>query len=170
MKWVTQAAEKGWGYVQGTCGAKLDEQLLAIKISQYPIEVEEKVDLIRQMWLGKRTADSVGLIKGYVWFDAETKSIRQGTNGLFDTTANELFEIAEEKGEIETLPEMSGMILWRDGCVGVYVGNGEVVYSAGTEKGVIRESVSLEAWTNWFKLKNIEYVVETEQEVILNDL
>ena len=39
-------------------------------------------DFIRNNWLGKHTADCVGLIKGYGWLNAETMEIKYGTQKL----------------------------------------------------------------------------------------
>lgn len=64
VRWAQDAADNGWGYVYGTYGALLDEELLMSKITQYPDEVGSDEAFIRQNWLGKRTADCVGLIKG----------------------------------------------------------------------------------------------------------
>lgn len=73
VRWAQDAADNGWGYVYGTYGTVLDEELLASKITQYPDEVGSEEAFIRQNWLGKRTADCVGLIKGYGWYDAESQ-------------------------------------------------------------------------------------------------
>lgn len=55
------------GYVWGTCGNVLTESLFAYKLKQYPDGVRKYENFIRANWLGRRTADCVGLIKGYGW-------------------------------------------------------------------------------------------------------
>lgn len=37
-----------------------------------------------QNWLGRRTADCVGLIKGYGWYNAETGQTEIGANDMPD--------------------------------------------------------------------------------------
>lgn len=65
VTYAIHAWESGWGYVWGTYGNVLTEALLAYKIEQYPDGVGDHEDIIRTNWLGGRTADCVGLIKGY---------------------------------------------------------------------------------------------------------
>ena len=62
--YAIQAWENNWGYVWGTYGNILTESLLQYKISQYPDGVGNYEDFIREHWLGRRTTDCVGLIKG----------------------------------------------------------------------------------------------------------
>lgn len=64
-EWARQAYAKKWGYVYGTYGEVLNESILTTKISQFPEQVGENEEFIRQHWLGGRTADCIGLIKGY---------------------------------------------------------------------------------------------------------
>ena len=46
---------------------------------------------------------------------------------LPDVSANGLYNAAIEKGPIATLPEIKGLIVSKNGHVGVYIGNGEVI-------------------------------------------
>lgn len=62
-EWAKQAYAKKWGYVYGTYGEVLTESILTAKISQFPEQVGENEEFIRQHWLGGRTADCIGLIK-----------------------------------------------------------------------------------------------------------
>ncbi|MBQ7871092.1 MAG: hypothetical protein IJ357_03020 [Oscillospiraceae bacterium] len=82
VQWAIGAERSGWGYVWGTCGQVLDEALLEAKLEQYPDALGEYEAFIRETWLYRRTADCVGLIKGYGWFDPETQEIRCNTNGM----------------------------------------------------------------------------------------
>ena len=158
VKWAIHAQERGWGYVWGTYGAVLDEDLLSSKISQYPDEVGGSAEFIRQTWLGRRTVDCVGLIKGYSWYNTETQTIQIGANSMPDIGANTMYNSAVEKGTIETLPETPGLAVWHDGHIGIYIGNGEVVQAANTTAGVIRSQLGDTAWTHWLKIPNITYV------------
>ena len=62
---------KGWGYVWGTYGQVLTRSLYDAKAEQYPDEVGGYADFIKEHWVGGRTADCVGLIKGYGWFNMD---------------------------------------------------------------------------------------------------
>lgn len=75
----------------------LDEELLMSKITQYPDEVGSDEAFIRQNWLGKRTADCVGLLKGYSWYDAEKQQTVIDTEKMPDIGADTMYENAAEK-------------------------------------------------------------------------
>lgn len=157
VKWAVHAQENRWGYVYGTYGSVLNEALLTGKISQYPNEVGGYEDFIRQHWLGGRTVDCVGLIKGYGWYNTETAQIQIGANGMPDISANAMFENASEKGTIDTIPEIPGLAVWHEGHIGIYIGNGEVIQAANTNAGVIRTPIGQSGWTHWLKIPYISY-------------
>ena len=160
--WAENAADKGWGYVYGTYGTVLDNSLLDSKITQYPEEVGGNEGFIRENWLWKRTADCVGLIKGYSWYDAETQKTLLVSNGMPDIGADTMYENATEKGTIDTIPEIPGLAVWKEGHIGVYIGGGKVVEAYGTTTGVIRSELADGGWSHWLKIPYINYV---EQEV-----
>ena len=68
----------------------LTDSLFAYKQEQYPDGVGTYADFIRSNWLGGRTTDCVGLIKGYGWLDPETLTIGYATNGMPDLGANQM--------------------------------------------------------------------------------
>ena len=162
VTWANNAADNHWGYVYGTYGTVLDKTMLELKSQQYPDMVGNNVDFITSNWLGKRTADCVGLIKGYSWYDIENKKTVIGLNGMSDIGADKMFDNATEKGTIDTLPEIPGLAVWHKGHIGIYIGNGEVVQAANTQVGVIRTRVSSNAWTHWLKIPYIEYLEQEE--------
>ena len=124
--------------------------------------VGEKAEFIESHWLGGRTSDCNGLIKGYGWFDPESGKIIYASNGMPDIGANVMFENATEKGEIETIPDIPGLAVWHEGHIGIYVGNGEVIHAYNTERGVIKTPLGDNTWTHWAKIPYISYIDESE--------
>ncbi len=78
VQWAIQAHENGWGYVYGIYGNVLTESLLQDRAAVFGSEVTSYMDFIRSNWLGKRTADCIGLIKGYGWYDSKSGEIKVG--------------------------------------------------------------------------------------------
>lgn len=162
VKWAEIAYAKKWGYVWGTYGEVLKNSGLNSLITQYPDEVGSYEDFVRENWLGGRTADCGGLIKGYGWFNAETQEIVVESNGMPSVNANGLYEAATESGTIDTIPEIPGLAVWHDGHIGVYIGNGEVIHASHTTAGVIKTPIGDTGWTHWLKIPSITYVEEAE--------
>lgn len=158
--YAVQAWENNWGYVWGTYGNVLTESLFAYKLKQYPDGVGNYQDFIRANWLGRRTADCIGLIKGYGWLDPDTGTIHYGTNGMPDYGANQMYQSAVVKGEMSSMPEIKGLAVWKPGHIGVYIGNGYVVEAMGTKHGVVRTKVTGRGWRGWCKVPSIDYIEE----------
>jgi len=163
VQWAIEAEKSGWGYVYGTYGGVFDQAMFDFKLNQYPDEVGSYEEFIRQNWLGGRTSDCVGLIKGYGWLNTESLEVEYGTNEMPDIGADTMYENATEKGTIDTIPEIPGLAVWHEGHIGIYIGNGEVVQAANTKAGVIRNKLEDTAWTHWLKIPYISYIEETEE-------
>ena len=157
VTYATHAWESGWGYVWGTYGNVLTESLLTYKVSQYPDGVGNHEDIIRANWLGGRTADCVGLIKGYSWLSPETMTIDYGTHGMRDIGANQMYYSATESGPIDTMPDIPGLAVWHEGHIGVYIGGGQVIEAMGTKYGVVKTELAKRNWTHWLKVPYISY-------------
>jgi hypothetical protein len=157
VAYVTHAWESGWGYVWGTFGQVLTDSLLESKIRQYPDGVGSYEDIIRSKWLGGRSADCVGLIKGYGWLDTDSMTIRYGTNGMPDIGADAMYRNASVKGPIDTIPEVPGLAVWKSGHIGVYIGDGEVIEAMGTNYGVVKTELVDRNWTAWLEIPYIQY-------------
>ena len=72
VQWAIAAYNANWGYVMGTYGLVMTEELLEAKIQQLPDAVGSYEEYIRANYMGVRTADCVGLIKGYSWLNVDT--------------------------------------------------------------------------------------------------
>lgn len=162
VKWAEFAYDNGWGYVWGSHGQVLTEKELNRLKGVFGSYVTDKEDYIRSHWLGERTSDCVGLIKGYGWYDDTSGTIKYGTNGMKDVTADGMFSAATEKGTINTMPDIPGLAVWHKGHIGVYIGNGYVIHAANTYDGVIKTPITSSGWTHWLKVPYINYVEEQE--------
>lgn len=158
VKHAQMALDEGWGYVWGTFGNVLYPEIFQDKLLQYPDGVGKYASFIQANWLNKRTADCIGLIKSYLWWN----------NGLVvydpktDLSADDMFYRAEEKGPIRSFPTkpLNGLLVWKQGHIGIYVGDGQVIESHGTTYGVIKTPLQGDRatyWTHWCKCPFITY-------------
>jgi len=153
---VKKALNEKWGYVYGTIGQILTPAILDYKAKQYPGNVTKYLDFIKSNWMGRRTADCVGLIKSYIWWNGGNIKYSPDT----DVSANGMRNKATEKGLISTIPELPGVCVWKNGHIGVYIGNGWVIESRGTKQGVILsplKGTGSAGWTEWLKCPFITY-------------
>lgn len=157
VAYAEYAWRSGWGYVWGSYGNLLTEASLQSLLRQYPEMVGGYESVIRAKWLGGRTTDCVGLIKSYGWFDSDTQTIRYGTNGMPDVGANAMYHAAKESGTIDTIPEVPGLAVWREGHIGVYIGGGYVIEARGTSSGVVKTKLAERGFTHWLKIPYIRY-------------
>lgn len=165
--YAIQAWENNWGYVWGTYGNVLTRTLFDYKKQQYPDSVGNYADFIESHWLGRRTADCIGLIKGYGWLDTESMTIGYATNGMPDYGADQMYQACKnagsrntDYGDISTMPEVPGLMLWKIGHAGIYIGDGYAIEAMGTRKGVVKTEVGGRGWQGWGKLPYINYLEE----------
>ena len=165
--YAIQAWENNWGYVWGTYGNILTKSLLDYKLEQYPDGVGKYKDYIEKNYLGRRTADCVGLIKGYGWLDTTDMTIGYAENGMPDYGADQMYRSAVDDGTagidygtMETMPETVGLAVWKEGHIGVYIGNGYVIEAMSTKKGVVKTQLDERGWTGWCRLPYIDYIEE----------
>ena len=162
VTYAENAWENGWGYVWGTYGSVLTDSLFASKLAQYPDGVGSYENFIRENWLGGRTTDCVGLIKGYGWLDTSDMSIGYAINGMPDVGADQMYANATVKGDMSSMPDTPGLAVWHSGHIGVYIGGGEVIEAMGTRYGVVKTKLSERSWTAWLEVPYINYITESE--------
>jgi hypothetical protein len=160
--YAKKALSEKWGYVWGTFGQLLTNELLQQKIAQYPSGVGDYESFIKNNWLNKKVSDCVGLIKGAYW--SESGNLKYDSNT--DVSADTMFNLAKIKGNMSDMPDMPGLCLWKAGHIGIYIGNGLVIEANSTLKGVIQTPLlgtGRTPWTNWLECPYIEYIKrETE--------
>ena len=137
----------------------LTETLFSSKLEQYPDGVGNYESFIRDNWLGGRTTDCVGLIKGYGWLDPNTMEIEYGTNGMPDISADSMYKNAAVSGSMDTMPDVPGIAVWKSGHIGIYVGKGKVIEAMGTKYGVVKTNLADRSWSAWLKIPYINYSI-----------
>lgn len=154
-----KALTEKWGYVWGTFGMILTQNLFLDKLAQYPTGVGQYRDFIQSNYINKRTSDCVGLIKSYLWWEVDNPKYDPKT----DLSANGMYQKATEKGHLKTIPEIPGLLVWKDGHIGIYICNGQVLEARGTKAGVIQSPLTgagSAGWTHWCKCPFISYKPE----------
>ena len=163
--YAIQAWENNWGYVWGTFGGVLTPALFTYKLQQYPDGVGNYRDYIQENYVGRRTTDCIGLIKGYCWLDTESMMINYATNGAPDWDADSYYNYAvsvgADHGPISTIPDIPGLGLWQNGHAGVYIGGGYAVEAIGTKFGVVKTAITNRTWSAWYKIPFIDYDTNT---------
>ena len=97
-----------------------------------------------------RYADNAGLVLGYLNYSPTDKK--------FDSAYSTL--VYTKQGGIDTMPEVVGIGLFDGSQHGIYVGNGEVVYSSESVGYVTKEPVSNGSWTSWCTYEGVDYPQE----------
>ncbi len=154
--WANMAWDNQWGYVWGTFGQVLTEDLWNLKLEQYPDDLAEYAEIVHQKWLNRRTVDCAGLIKSYGWY-VPGEGIQYTSGDMPDWGTPGFFENAPDKGDIDTLPETPGLLVYVEGHIGVYVGNGMAVEAITHAGGVVKTRVVDRHWTHWLKCPYVEY-------------
>ena len=166
-----QALNQKWFYMWGGYGQISTLEVIKNNIRQYSSNerwrtyLEGSIDVTR-------VCDCYGLVKSYLWWVDDYSNPKY--NVLHDTNTAGAFNNAKEKGTLNTLPEVPGIILYMQGHVGVYIGDGYFIElmgnGVGAYKGKITNGVVTKGskFTHWFKDLNIQYVEEerTEERII----
>ncbi len=155
------ALQKPTLYMWGTYGKTITNALLTSKVKQYPKNYSEaRQQFIKSKINGKTIGcDCAGLIKWALWTNCNINASIKYQSSTDRGTAG-LYNAAKEKGKISTLPEQPGVIVYKKGHVGVYVGNGKVIECTLGSRGdgVVKTDLGAAGWTYWLKLPEVSYV------------
>ena len=166
VKHMQQCLQDGWGYVYGAIGQTCTEILLDKCAERYPANnlAGGAMRQAGEKWLGKKVADCSGIVKAYLMSEYTGGPITYSA----EVDAAVHYNAAKEKGPISNMPDTPGILVYMPGHVGVYVGNGEVIESAGTLYGVKKSTVEKSyisgPWTHWYKCPGITYDESEEPE------
>ena len=156
-----------WVYWYGTCGYQCTESLYKSKKKQYPQHYTESRErgYKKDIAAGKYCADCVGMIKAFFWSgNVFEGKIHYASNHCPDVSANGMIKLCTKTGAISTIPDIPGLVVWKSGHIGVYVGNGIVVELRGFDYDCQRREVKAGGWTKWGQLP-ASMITYTENEV-----
>lgn len=154
VAFAVRARQMGAKYWYGTCWYDASESLLARKAKQYPAHYTQSRMATYKKHIGqaRMVCDCVGLIKGFFWTGGGDGPNRYQSNNCPDTSADGMIRLCRETGPVPTMPEVPGLVLWRKGHIGVYIGNGKAIEARGFRYGVVETRVAGRGWTKWGRL------------------
>ncbi len=147
-------AQLGKPYWYGTFGQRSTTALYSAKKKQYPAHYQWACPTSQ---IGIKVHDCVGLIKGYLWCD-NAEDMLPDYKMSQDVSANGMLEKCKEKGAISSMPDLKGILVFMNGHVGVYIGDGYVIEARGHNWGVVKTKLGDRNWKNWGKCPWIEYI------------
>lgn len=162
------------------CTDELCEKLSAMYPTQYSASKKKKMQ--EAITKKKVCTDASGLIKGFFWTNGGT-GVLDYINGVGDFEVNHdngyiqdigadaIFSFCKsegaECGDIATMPDVAGVLVFSSGHVGVYIGDGCVIEARGFSYGVVCTKLDERPWKKWAYLPSsiLQYAdLETENE------
>ena len=172
VNYLYEVLKKNTVYMWGGYGKLVTNNLINQKKNQYPSHYpSNKVKYLKSL-VGKKyySYDCAGLIKSYWMSDYGTKEvtyIKKYDKDAYGITIG----MAKEKGNIDTLPEIPGILLYMKGHCGVYVGNNKVIECTSNAKisgkkygCVCISNLKDRPWTTWTKTRWLDYVNDDNNE------
>ena len=144
-------AQLGRPYWYGSFGQAGSLEFYQQKKRQYPKYYGWEYDGTEE-----KVHDCVGLIKGYLWCKDEEDKLPV-YNAEQDKSANGMHTACKTKGEMATMPDVPGVLVFYNNHVGVYIGGGEVVEARGRSYGVVKTKLADRPWTGWGYCPYITY-------------
>lgn len=166
VEFAKKALVENWGYALGAFGNILTPSFLNQKLSQgggvgaYNTRHRSYLNT----YINKRVTDCYGLVKACVWWNNDSVNPTYNKNRLMDRNQEGAYNAAKEKGPLNTIPEIPGLILWMRGHAGIYIGDGEFIECVGAPVGMRKGKIvngritSGSKFTHWFKDTYINYV------------
>ena len=139
-------------YFWSAMGQRLDEKLADWVEQKYPGHYSRRrLAQYATLYDGNTYAfDCSGLIKSYFFGGPGAPEYDESR----DLNSEGMFEKALRKGDIASLPEEPGLCLYREGHVGIYLGEGNAVDASprhGALGGVRIDDLGAVDWQSWFE-------------------
>lgn len=152
-----------YGYIWGAKGQLATEALLksciaeAKRSGRYTF-TEDKIRYIRENYIKKnrKVVDCSGLLT------LASKNSVLGSATIWE-------QCTEKSSNFSQIPNIKGLIVYRRGHIGIYIGDNKVLESGGTKVGVVitdlNNPATGNAWTHYGKWSKIDYEVVVKEEV-----
>ena len=146
-------------YMWGCYGQRLTADLIERKSKQYPNRFSSaRKDYLQILsdsgeWYA---CDCAGLIKNYFWGGFGNKLKYSALN---DYGTESMKKASKRSGKISQMPEIPGIVVYKKGHIGVYVGNGDVIECTLGSRGdgVVLTKLTAAGWTDWFFAPDVQY-------------
>ena len=157
VEYCNKLYSAGTRYWFGTFGQTASNNLWKVKKQQYPSQYKSSRDkqIKKDIEEGRTVTDCCGLIKGFMMTRDNGQIVYTPS---LDLGANTYYNRATEKGTIKTMPDIPGLAVWKEGHIGIYVGNGEVIEARGFDYGVQKYKLADRPYTKWLKIPGLEYL------------
>lgn len=151
-------AQLGKPYWFGCYGQQASENLYYAKKAQYGDKLSgSEQSYLDQCKKKQKVHDCSGLIKGFMY--CETPESAPLYVSKYDLSSSDMIKACKEQGPYSSIPNIPGLLLWKSGHVGVYIGDGYAIEAKGHSYGVVKTNNT--AWTKWGKLPWLEYQTAT---------
>lgn len=108
---------------------------------------ENRYNIAKKNYIGQRVTDCSGLIYGFL-HDGK----RRTSAALYNNAAKRVKITAQNADKIP-----AGAVLWREGHVGVSIGNGEEIEARGFDYGVQQRKIKDTTFTHYLLFNDFEY-------------
>jgi hypothetical protein len=96
----------------------------------------------------RKVADCSGML---------VQAFRAFKHDYYDRSANTFRAQFTKAGDIRGIPEIAGVAVWKNGHIGIYLGDGKVVESRGVAHGVVISELGTQKWTHYGYLRDVQY-------------
>lgn len=152
---LAREALNGWRYFAGSYG-----QVMSLD-KPY---ITDYNDLAVWQSLGIRTVDNIGLLRAYAWLDKDTGEIRASDTNEIVTNYEDAEAVIKKAAKTWPIDELvtigePGMGVYSEttGMLGIYVGNGAVIYADDITQTIVQEGVLGGAWSKCFCFAGLDY-------------
>lgn len=170
LEMINKALNSNTVYCSGGFGFPITEEIIKSKTNQFSYSITKQNQLKQLIGKNYFGFDCVNLIKAVLWgWNGDSSKTYGGavykSNGVPDVNDSGLFKLCKEIST-DFSKIVKGAIVWMDGHVGVYIGNGQVIEATAKWTGNVLvsslgnlgySSDKTRVWAKWGKLPYVDY-------------